>query len=183
MEPKPHPPERHEQPKPDVLFHASADRGIREFEPRADKIRDPLEGPVVFATPDKAYASCFLVPTDDSWVKIGRYTADGVTGPWKVVINGEERFRQLDQGGTIYGLPSISFTYHADRNMGETEWTSAEPVVPSTAEAFDSGLVAMQAQGVDVYFVDDKAFQGINESNDHGQSAIASLMPVPVRPD
>jgi hypothetical protein len=161
--------------KPDVLFHASWNTHIDRFEPRKDTVRDPLEGPVVFATPDKAYASCFLVPTDDSWVKIGRYTEDGVTGSWKVVVSNEQRFRKLDRGGAIYHLPAESFSFHPQRNIGEIEWTSTDEVTPTGKEIFASGLGAMQENGVDVYFVDQQTFERIRASNDHGKSIIETL--------
>lgn len=45
--------------RPKILYHASPNRSINVFEPRREKVRDPEEGPVVFATPDKALASAF----------------------------------------------------------------------------------------------------------------------------
>ncbi len=167
-----------EAAKPKVLFHSSRNKDIKEFEPRNKKVRDPLEGPVVFATPDKAYASCFLVPSDDSWVIIGRYSTYGVPGPWKVVVSDEERFRRADKGGAIYHLPSQSFSFHPERNMSETEWTSHQAVKPLGKEEYESGLEAMIGQGVDVYFVDKTTFDSIAQSKDNGQSIVGSLTPV-----
>jgi hypothetical protein len=163
--------------KPSVLYHASRETDIEEFEPRNDKTRDPLDGPVVFATPDKAYATCFLVPTDDSWVSIGRWADDGAPGPWTVIVSDRQRFEGLDRGGVIYSLPSRSFSYHPERNMGETEWTSSVPVRPIAREQFESGLQAMKAAGVRVYFVDQATFDQANASQDHGKAIIESLEP------
>ena len=131
----------------------------------------------MFATPDKAYASCFLVPTDDSWVKIGRYSNDGIHGPWNAVISNEGRFKQADSGGVIYHLPIQSFAFHPERNMGNIEWTSTLPVKPVDKEHYESGLSAMRKAGVNVYFVDWAIFDAIKQSNDHGKSIIDSLSP------
>ncbi len=169
-----HPPET-EVKKPEVLYHASHNAHIMEFEPRNEKMRSPLDGPAVFATPDKAYAACFLVATNDSWVKIGRWTHDSVPGPWRCVISNRDRFTQADQGGAIYSLPSTTFAFHADRNMGDIEWTSPVPVTPAKTEHYESGLIAMQSLGVEVYFVDDQTFQAINMAADHGEEIIDHL--------
>lgn len=161
--------------KPSVLYHASQDKDVATFEPKMDKVRDPLEGPKIFATPDKSLAACFLVPSDSSWVKIGRYEKDGVPGPWKVVISDEERFREADKGGSIYSLPSESFTTDPLKGMGESEWTSEVSVSPSSKEDYESGLTAMQEYGVDVIFVDRQTFQEIQNAEDHGEEIIQTL--------
>ena len=55
--------------KPKVLYHASPRRGLQKIEAREGRVRDSEEGPVVFGTPEKAYASCFLLQgTNDSWL-------------------------------------------------------------------------------------------------------------------
>jgi hypothetical protein len=178
MEPKPESTVNTKFVKPKVLYHSSWNTEIKQFEPRNEKVRDPLEGPVIFATPDKAYASCFLVPSDDSWVKIGRYSTNGIPGSWKVVVSDEDRFKQLDKGGAIYHLPSKPFKFHPERNMAEIEWTSTQAVEPTDKEEYGSGLQAMQRQGVDVYFVDEATFEAIKQSDDQGKSIIDSLTPI-----
>lgn len=167
----------YEVEKPAILYHASANRDIEEFEPRAEKYRDPHEGPVVFATPDKKYASCFLVKTDSSWVNIGRYSNNGVTSNWHMIVSDKDRFMKADGGGVIYGLPVDSFEFHPDRNMAELEWTSAIPVRPVKKEVFESGLQAMIENGVDVYFVDQVTFDAIQRSDDLGRVILESLTP------
>lgn len=161
--------------KPDVLYHASPDSEIEVFEPRQDKVRDPLEGPVVFATPDRAFATCFLVPTDDSWARISRFSENGVPGSWKVIVSDRDRFKQLDHGGSIYHLPVDTFNSDTRYSMGETEWTSREAVTPIGKEDFESGLTAMRDAGVEVSFVDEQTFKDIVESDDHGKAIIESL--------
>ncbi len=161
---------------PSALYHSSAHRDIESLEPRAESIRDPQEGPVVFATPDKAYAAMFIVPAGDSWTARGRFSTEDDHGPWHMVINGRERFSEADKGGAIYSLPVDQFKSDLHRNMAGTEWASATPVKPTTKEEYNSGLVAMKALGVKVYFVDDPTFRSIRESPDHGHDIISQLV-------
>lgn len=168
-----HSPEVH---KPVTLFHASQKTDIQRFDPRAERVRDPEEGPVVFATPDRAYASCFIVPTDDSLTQISRY---GEGENWKVIVRDRAMFESLDRGGAIYALPSTNFYTDPDKNMAGTEWVSKEAVTPSDVEVFESGLVAMQRAGVDVYFVELATWDLIKASNDHGYGVVRGLLPEP----
>ncbi len=163
--------------KPVVLYHASSNAEIEEFEPRAESVRDKGEGPMVFASPDKAFATCFLVPTDSSWVAIGRYSEPGKKGPWHVVVSDRERFEELDHGGAIYSLPSDSFSTDPTKGVGATEWTSPVAVRPIAKEVIPSGLQAMLGAGVQVYFVDRETFERIKQSDDHGKEIIDGLVP------
>ncbi|MDQ5943592.1 MAG: hypothetical protein QG675_360 [Patescibacteria group bacterium] len=155
--------------KPSVLYHASPNRKIEIFEPRAEHVRDPLEGPVVFATPDIAYASCFIVESDDSWVQISGFNNVRV-----VVISDRTRFEREDQGGAIYELPSDTFVNEI-RGGAKDEWTSREAVKPITKNVFDSGLDAMLKYAVQVYFVDQETFDHINIADDHGIAILRTL--------
>lgn len=167
-----------EQEKPTILYHSSLVRDIQEFEPRAETTRDVTEGPVVFATPDKGYASMFMVPTDDSWTAKGRFTTDGKVEPWHIVISDRERFNELDIGGMIYILNPSSFISDPDRNMHSIEWTSKNAVIPIGGEEYASALEAMYENGVNVFFTDLETFNRISMSDDHGRAIIHSLGPV-----
>lgn len=163
---------------PKVLYHASPKTDLVEFEARREGFRDADEGPVVFATPDKVYATMFLVKTNDSWTAKGRYSEAGVMGPWHIIISDREEFEKADTGGSIYTFDTNDFTFDPNRNMGAIEWTSRKSVKPiGKKEDYSSGLEAMKAAGVEVYFVDRQTFKAINTSDDHGQSIIASLIP------
>lgn len=162
---------KHEKPK--VLYHASSNRGIEVFEPRIGKRRDENEGAQVFATPSKAMATIFLVETDDGWTKSG--SMDGT--PY-IIISDKERFESLDNGGTIYSLPSDSFETDLEKGLQELEYTSRESVVPTDGESFDSALEAMLENGAKIYFVDQETFQKIQDSNDHGESIMGSFEPL-----
>lgn len=160
--------------KPERLYHASANRSIEKFVPKAEKVRDPLEGPRVFATHDKPLSTIFMAGegdrTDDSWTVKGMF--DDV--PY-IVISDRERFTKLDQGGAIYHLPGETFETDPHRGMGEWEWASAVEVTPLEKEEHESALEAMLAHGVQVYFVDPATFDAIGASNDHGLSTLQSL--------
>ena len=58
--------------KPPVLYIGTQNKGIKEFTARRGRYRDKDEGPVIFATPDKALASIFSVDDhNDSWMQFG----------------------------------------------------------------------------------------------------------------
>jgi hypothetical protein len=158
--------------RPWVLFHASRNQNINIFEPRAEKTRDVNEGPRVFGTPSRAMASIFLVETDDSWVQSG--AMDDI--PY-IIISDEERFRQLDNGGVIYSLPSDTFENDPEKGLRELEWTSREPVVPIEKELIPSALEDMVKQGVKVFFVDNEMYAQIVHAPDHGESIVKNLTP------
>lgn len=133
-----------------TLYHASQNKNIKILEPRAESVRDVDEGPVVFASQDKKYVTCFIVPTDDSWAKISQYRIDQHPAIYVMCISDEERFKKLDTGGAIYHLSSKNF--YLDRSKSNTEWTSKVSVKPLKKELFNSGLDAMIGHGVQVYF-------------------------------
>lgn len=161
---------RTEQEKPKVLYHASASTEIDEFEPRAESYRDPDEGPVVFGTPDKAYASMFIVPVDDRWAQIA--TLEGVNC---IVISDRERFERLDKGGAIYSLPSDNFMSDTEKDKPKQEWVSNTKVSPSDKVLYKSGLDAMIKNGVQVYFVDRDTFDQIKKAKDLGIKILNSI--------
>jgi len=148
--------------KPPFLYHASSNRSIEKFEPRAESIRDPEEGPVVFATPDLALATTFLVnETNDSWTQIGKI--DGV--PY-MVIRDKKHFIRCDKGGSIYKFSNDSFICYPDKGMGEDEWVSKDPVTPLEKTDVESALDAMIENGVQIFFVDKKTFNRISHDED-----------------
>lgn len=153
--------------KPKFLYHASPRRDIQEFEPRAQSVRDPEEGPVVFATPSEAYASMFIVRTDDRWSEKGRFN-----NVYYTVVSDKQRFKEMDKGGSIYTLPSETFSSDKTKNMGMTEWTSRKTVKSIRKTDYESGLEAMLEHGVQVYFVDPETWLRIKDSRDHGFSIL-----------
>lgn len=156
--------------KPAVLYHASSNRNIEVLEPRAESVRSESEGPVVFATPDIAEASKFLVPSGDTWTKKGKFGDVHYT-----VISDKQRYEERDRGGTIYHLRAN--TFEQDKTKGtRTEWTSKVPVIPFGRDDFESGLQAQLDYGVQVYFVDTDTFAQIETSIDHGDAIIRSLV-------
>lgn len=156
--------------KPTHLYHGSSNKEIAHFEPQAKKVRDAAEGPVVFATPDKAMASVFIVGVDDSWGNSGMH--NGV--PY-MVISDRERFEKLDQGGAIYHLPSDTFQTDPAKGLGSMEWTSREAVDPAHREDHESALDAMLNHGVQVFFVDKETYEAFRTAPDHGCALLQSI--------
>ena len=157
--------------KPQILYHASSDTNIDVFEPRAINVRDPNEGPRIFATPSKAMATIFLVNTDDSWANSG--SQDGT--PY-MAISDETRFKDLDCGGAIYSLPVDNFENDPEKGLGPLEWTSAVSVIPTGKELFSSGLDAMVDAGVQVYFMNQEMYRKLRLAPDHGISLLNTLI-------
>ena len=157
--------------KSKLLYHGTPNKNIATFEPRAEKIRDVSEGPKVFATPDKRFASAFIIGVDDSWANSG-----SLKGLPYLVISDRARFEKLDQGGAIYHLPSDTFETDPDKGLGALEWTSDHPVVPSHKEEHHSALDAMLEHGVQVYFVDPETYQKWRTAPDHGLALMKTLI-------
>lgn len=159
--------------KPAVLYHASSNKNIKILEPKAESFRDSDEGPVIFATPDKGYASCFLVGTNDSWTQIGRWGGEDTA--WNMIISDEKRFKKLDVGGAIYELPADSFYCDLNKGTGKSEWVSKISVKPIKKETCESGLKEMLKNGVNVFFVSKMIFYRMKVSKDHGYTILKNL--------
>lgn len=157
--------------KPKVFYHASPNRNIEVLEPRADSVRDENEGPVVFASPDKANVTKFIVPSDDSWTRKMCFGDVHVH-----VISDRERYEQADKGGTIYHLSPETFEHDENRGGGSSEWTSRVAVKPTEKEEYESGLQVQLENGVQVFFVDNETFKKIDQSEDHGNALIKGLV-------
>ena len=158
--------------KPAVLYVSAQIPNIKELAPMEGNYRDESEGPVIFSTPDKALASVFLVEGHgDHWMQIGFFGDIPV-----VVINASrEGFIKNDKGGIMYSVPSDNFDFDPSKGMGEKEWTSNKPVKPLSEIKYPSALDAMIENGVQVYFVDKKTFDAINNSDNYGYGILVGL--------
>ena len=145
----------------EYLYHASKNKNIDVLKPRQESVRDPNEGSVVFASQDKPYTSCFLTPTDSSWVKISKYTNKSHPPIYLMVISDEKRFKELDKGGAIYYLSPNGF--YLDKSKSLIEWTSKNDVTPIKKDVFDNSLDAMISNDVIVYFCSKEILQKIQE--------------------
>jgi hypothetical protein len=163
--------------KPEILYHASENKNIQEIEPRAESVRDKNEGNVVFATPDIALASCFIVPSTDSWTQKSIFTLPTGEKIHVLIVSDKERFKEADKGGAIYSLPSDNFETDLEKGMKDKEWISRESVKPTDKVEYKTGMQAMIENGVKVFFVDEKIFQKIRESEDHGAEILKTLKP------
>lgn len=146
--------------KPKYLYHASPNVNIEVLEPRAESVRDEGEGAVVFATDDKAYASCFLISTDDSWSKISSYQfkRNGMR-VWVMFITDEERFKYSDKECAIYILPSETFTIDIEKHA--KEWISKEPVKPISKEIYSGAIDAMIENDVQIYYISKEQLESL----------------------
>lgn len=170
--PLPEAAKRERREKPAVLYHATRNADIEEFEPRQESTRDPNEGPVVFATPDRAYAAQFLVPGDDRDSIRGYY--NGV--PTIVICSNREDFEKNDSGGIVYELPSDTFDFDPKRDMKDKEWTSRVPVKPTGRTVYASTIDALIENGTQVYFVDEATFQRMRGQEDAGFDTLRTLI-------
>jgi hypothetical protein len=157
--------------KPRILYHGSQDKNITELEPRAIGIRDASEGRVVFAATDPGLASIFISPTHQ-YSRSGRFCS---TCPYYFVFSDEEKYKNLDKGGSIYFLPIDSFHTSPSKGVGTNEWISKKNVKPLFKMDFDSSLQAMLSFGVQVFFVTNEIFEQIKTSQDHGKSILLNL--------
>jgi hypothetical protein len=161
--------------KPQYLYHASSNKDIKIFEPRAESARHPKEGPKVFATETPEEASKFIVPANDSWSSLGAFSNEHERFSFAIYAD-RTKFDQLDSGGAIYTLPSNSFEIDAQFSGSSKEWTSKLPVKPVGKEVSDSALNAMLNFGVQVYFVTSNQLEKIQKAKDHGYSIIQKLL-------
>ncbi|MFA6536464.1 MAG: hypothetical protein WC250_00440 [Candidatus Paceibacterota bacterium] len=154
--------------KPPFLYHGSAHKHIEELEPRNESVRDPGEGPVVFATQELALATIFMA---------AGVVESGKSGdvPYAVIVGTKEIFKRDDNGGHVYILPSASFEKDPNKGLGEYEWTSKKKIKPDKKIEYSSTLDAMVGKGVQVYFVDKDVHERIRESNDHGLEILKGL--------
>ena len=155
--------------KPPVLFHASTKNDIETFEPRAETKPAPEDGPAIFATHDKAYATAFLTKWDDSWVQLSKFNETVV-----MIISDHDRFVEADKGGTLYEMPSENFE-NAPLGENHLEWKSVEKIKPTKATAFTSALDTMIENGVQVYFVSADEFKKIKSATNQGLSILKEL--------
>lgn len=158
-----------EKEKPPFLYHGSPHGQIDEFEPRQKSVRDPNEGPRIFATPELSLATIFM--SEQKISESGKF--DDI--PYAVIVGSKEAFIAKDKGGHVYVLPSDKFKTDPDKGLGENEWTSEERVKPIKKLEFKSTLDAMLENGVQVYFVDEGTNRKIKKSADHGLSILSNL--------
>ncbi len=164
-----------EREKLPFLYHASSNKNIAEFEPRAESVRHPEEGPRVFAAESAAAVSVFLVPSDDSWSQKSSWSNGKGERTIVSIYSDRARFTQSDKGGSIYELPSDTFDIDSKFSGSSKEWTSAQPVKPTKKTDYDSGLDAMLDFGVQVYFVTPEQLTEMRSAEDHGYRLLGTL--------
>lgn len=123
-----------------ILYHGSSQKNLKLLEPKDLTKRAGQTKSLVYTTPNKAYASCFLFVWDDSWVhlsfKNGVHTMD---------IFDKQRFYETDHGGAIYVLDTDK-AFRVDE-IG-LEFAIEDSIVPVSEEIYSSAFVAMSDHGV-----------------------------------
>ena len=156
--------------KPIVMYHASPEKDISEFEPRNEFPRYEGEDNLVFATPYKEVAAMFLVPKNIP-TEISKY---GDT--YVLFVNGtEDEFNSLDKGGAIYELPADSFETNKDLGMGDTEWVSKWPVRPISKTLYNLTAEALRENDIRIYFLNDDIFAKVKANPSNGLDIIKNL--------
>lgn len=145
----------------DELYHASENQDLVVLEPRGIGKRDPQDEPRVYATDDEAYASMFLVKSDDSWTLKFGLSADNLDAHWFICISDKERYLEKDKGGVIYALPKDQFL--PVPNCGTPEWMSTQSVNTVKKKSYTSGIDAMIEHNVQVYFSTKEELEAIRE--------------------
>jgi|GEM_PF-5329522 len=75
-------------------------------------------------------------------------------GTWYVYIPmSKEQFMSLDNGGSVYRLPSKSFEANEEHGLGNLEWVSREEIEPEDKVDYPSILDALLGNSINVYFV------------------------------
>ena len=157
-----------EKEKPPFLYHGSPHKEIGELEPREKSVRDPNEGPQIFATQELSVATIFLLKG---------ITSSGLFGdtPYAIIVGSREDVIKNDNGVHIYVLPSDKFKSDPHKGLGQYEWTTDEKVKPIKKIEYKSAIDAMLENGVQVYFMDEGTHQMIRNSKDHGFSILNSM--------
>ena len=166
--------------KPKFLYHGSQYKDLVVIEPRKISYRKKSDKERIYATPYITFASCFIVPINDSWTNISSFSkAKNDIGTQIVIISDKQRFLNLDKGGAIYKIKSDGFVPIEQGSAGliKKEWFSEKPAEVISKITYASGLKAMLSHGVKVYFIDKDTFRKITRAKDHGLSIINSLSP------
>ncbi len=153
------------------LYHGSTNRNIETFEPRVSKGSGEEDGPVVFASPDRATSIMFLANVPTAWST--SYFGDV---PVAIIPMDRDEFIAHDHGGSLYTIPSETFEPNLGRGMSEKEWKSSLSVKPESKEDFPSALEAMISHDVQVFFVTKEQFAAMRASDDQGRALLRTLV-------
>lgn len=157
--------------KPKILYHGSSEIELGELRPHQRSFRDEHEGPLIFATPNKALATIFMAKEENS-VRASGFMNDIL---YAVICRNREDFIAEDNGGAVYELSSEHFSYDPHKGLREMEWTSKIPVKPISLVVYDSVLQAMLESGVQVYFVAPPIIADISNSKDFGMEILRNI--------
>lgn len=158
--------------KPKILYHGSPKNKLKNIKPQKQIFRDKAELVLVFATPYLPLAMIFATNLSYKWAQIGRFGKH-----FYMVIKNSQKSKIKKSDGSVYILEGKDFSYDPQKGMGFYEWFSKYPIKPIKSIFYPSLLKAMIKNKVNIYFVDNKMFQEIKKSKDHGYKILQKLSP------
>ncbi len=158
--------------KPKILYHGSPRNKLRNIKPQKQNFRDKKEPPLVFATPFLPLAIIFATNILNKWTKIGSFGKQ-----FHMIIENSQKSKIKKSNGSVYVLEGKNFSCDPQKGMGFSEWVSKEPIKPIKTIFYPSLFKAMIKNKINIYFVDNKMFQAIKESKDHGYKMLQKLNP------
>lgn len=149
--------------RPTWLFHGTPHSDLAEL--------CPPPGGVLYASDDIRLAVTFLSKPE----YFDCYRVDDRV--YSFMAEKREDFVKRDRGGTVYIVDSAGFSPHPPAAPPGRfwEWTTSERVRPLMSIRYTSGLAAMMAHGVRVYFVDMHTFGRLGTI--HDRYYLSKVMP------
>lgn len=147
--------------RPRFVYHGSPIGDIKVFVPRVSHGTGEKYGALVYAAPDEATASIFMLSVQGHW-SAGRTEK----GAYVVIPQDRDEFLASTRPGYLYVLSADTFSTQEGRGMGDYEWASTEPVKPIRKIRYNNPLDELLRQGVLVYFVDKDTYKDVVAAGD-----------------
>ncbi len=158
--------------KPKILYHGSPRNRLKNIKPQKQTFRDKGEPPLVFATPSLPLAVIFATGLLSNWAQIGCFGKR-----FYMVIKNNQKLKIKRSNGSVYILESKNFSCDLQKGMGSYEWFGKKQTKPIKSIFYPSLFNAMIKNKINIYFVDNKMFQEIKKSKDHGYKILQKLSP------
>jgi hypothetical protein len=155
--------------KPPFLFHGSCIQNIDFLRPEKLTFHDPNDEALVYATPSRAYSSCFILSWDDRWATVQFLYGEDI---FYFIFRKSVPIEDRDQSGSIYTVASTDFDFHPERSMKHFEWSAniAQKVI--TEEKYTSGLEAMIQNNIQFIPLEDRLFDAYMQMDMHERDKI-----------
>jgi len=158
--------------KTKILYHGSPKNKLKSIKPQRQTFRDKAEPALVFATPSLPLALIFTTNPSDKWAQMGCFGKQ-----YYIVIKNNQKYKIKKSNGSVYILETKNFSCDHHKGMGFDEWFSQEPIKPIKTIFYPTLFKAMIKNKINIYFVNNKIFQKIKKSKDHGYKILQKLSP------